>query len=161
MADFDVNKLSRAEQIISVSAIVLLIFSFFKWYSVDFGTDDLDIPGVPTSASANGWDVTLGWLAVIIGLVMLAQILASKLGGMDMPDLGSVTWGQVHLALGGLAFVFVLIKLIDVPDGVDRKIGLFVSLVAAAGLAVGGYLKFQEEKGGISRAPGTGPGPTV
>jgi hypothetical protein len=161
MADFDVNKLSRGEQIIGVSAIVLFIFSFFSWYSVDFG-GGVDIPGVDTTASANGWDVTLGWLAVIIGLVMLAQILASKFGNVNMPDLGSVTWGQVHLGLGAIALLFLIIKLIDVPDGVDRKIGLFVSLVAAAGLAVGGYLKFQEEKGGITRAPGgPGPGPTA
>ena len=153
----DINKLSKSEQIISVSAIVLLIFSFFSWYSVDLG-GDLDIPGVDTSYSANGWDVTLGWMAVILGLVMLGQILASKFGNMDMPDLGSVSWGQVHLGLGALAFLFLIIKLIDVPDGVDRKIGLFVSLIAAAGLAVGGYLKFQEDKGGVTRAPG-GPGP--
>jgi hypothetical protein len=144
----DINKLSRGEQVIAVSGIVLVIFSFFKWYSVDFGGGEVggvEIPGV--SASANGWDRTLGLFAAIIAIVMVAQVLASKLGGMNMPDLGNVTWGQVHLGLGVLSLVFVIICFID-NDETDRQFGLFVSLVAAAGLAVGGWLKFQEEKAG-------------
>jgi hypothetical protein len=150
----DISKLSRGEQLISVSGIVLFIFSFFKWYGVDFGggsVGDIDIPGV--SVSVNGWDTTLGLLAAIIALVMVAQVLASKLGGMNMPDLGSVTWGQVHLGLGALALLFLVIRLIDAGDGIDRKLGLFVSFVAAVGLAVGGYLKFQEEKAGGGAMP--------
>jgi predicted cation transporter len=150
----DISKLSRGEQVIGVSGIVLFIFSFFKWYELDFGggsSGGLDIPGI--SVSASGWDTTLGLLAAIIAIVMVAQVVASKLGGMNMPDLGSVTWGQVHLGLGALALLFLIIRLIDAGDGLDRKIGLFVSFVAAAGLAVGGYLKFQEEKAGGGAVP--------
>ncbi len=147
----DINKLSRGEQIIGVSGIVLFIFSFFKWYGVDIGggkVGGVDIPGF--SASANGWDTTLGLFAAIIALIMVAQIAATKFGGVKMPDLGSITWGQVHLGLGGLALLCMVIRLIDAGDGVGRKFGLFVSFVAAIGLAAGGYLKFQEEKSGGS-----------
>lgn len=144
----DINKLTRGEQVISVSAIVLIIFSFIKWYGIDVGGGEVggvEIPGA--SFSANGWDRTLGMFAVIFAIVMLAQILASKFGNVNMPDLGSVTWGQVHLGLGAAAAVFVIICFFD-DGGADKKFGLFVSIVAALGLAVGGYLKFQEEKSG-------------
>ena len=149
----DINKLSRGEQVISVSGIVLFIFSFFKWYgvgggSVDVGGLDIDVP----SASISGWDRTLGLLAALIAIVMVAQVVAAKLGGMNMPDLGKITWGQVHLALGGLALLFLIICFFD-NKGTDRKFGLFISLVAAAGLAVGGFLKFQEEKAGGTAMP--------
>ena len=157
MADFDVSKLSRADQIIGVSAIVLFVFSFFDWFAVDLG------PGLGSSGG-NAWDFTLCWLAVIIGLVMLVQIVLAKFSSVDMPNLGGVTWGQIHMVLGIVAFAFVLIKLISGVDtgpldiDIKRKIGIFVGLIAAAGLAVGGYLKMQEEKG-AAPASGAGPGP--
>ncbi len=62
---------------------------------------------------------------------------------MDLPDrLGSVGWGVVHLAGGAVAFVFILIKWLSNTD--YTAFGLYVSLVAAAGLAVGGYLMAKE-----------------
>jgi hypothetical protein len=148
----DISKLSRGEQIICLGGILLLVFSFFNWYKLDTG--GVDVPG----SGANGWDFTLGWLAVVIGIIMVAQIAASKFGGMNMPDLGSVTWGQVHLGLGVVALLFLIIRLIDVPEAfggadVDRAFGLFVSFVGAVGLAIGGYLKFQEEKVGGGAVP--------
>lgn len=145
----DLTKLTRGDQVISVSAIVLFIFSFFDWFGVDLG---------PYSAGGNAWDFTLCWFAVILGLAMLAQVLLTKLGGVKLPDLGNITWGQVLCGLGALAFVLVLIKMIVGVDtegfdiDIDRKIGIFVGLIATAGLAVGGYLKMQEGKAG---APGT------
>lgn len=145
----DLTKLTRGDQVISVSAIVLFIFSFFDWFGYDAG---------PYSIGGNAWDFTLCWFAVIFGLAMLAQVLLDKLGGVKFPDLGNITWGQVLCGLGALAFVFVLIKMIAGVDtegfdvDIDRKIGIFVGLVATAGLAAGGYLKMQEGKAG---APST------
>ncbi|MEX0664061.1 MAG: hypothetical protein WD598_04735 [Acidimicrobiia bacterium] len=150
----DIKKLSRGEQLICVSGIVLLIFSFFKWYKVD---DAIDTQGF--DPGINGWDTTLGWLAVLVGIVMVGQILASKFGNMNVDAPGSVTWGQIHLGLGVVALLFLTIRLIDVPgafgfdEAFDRAIGLFVSFVAAVGLALGGYLKFQEEKAGGGAVP--------
>jgi len=154
----DIGKLSRGEQIIGVSGIALFIFSFFKWYKLDTGGQEvpegLSVPGI------SGFDTTLGMLAAIIALVMVAQIAATKLGGVKMPDLGSVTWGQVHLGLGALALLCVVIRLIDTPGigGFNRTIWLIISAIAAVGLAGGGYLKFQEEKSGSGGMPPRPPG---
>ncbi len=142
----DLKKLSRAEQIICASGIVLFILSFFNWYKVDS-----DIPGAG-DFGISGFDTTLGMFAAIIALVMVGVIAASKFGNVKLPDVGSLTWGQIHLGLGALALLFVVIRLIDVPAAFayDRSIWLIVATVAAIGLAGGGYLKMQEEKAGGS-----------
>ena len=141
MAEMDLKKLSRGELIVAASGILLLIFSFFDWFSLKVG-------GVKV-AGANAWDVTLAWFAVVIGIVMAAQVIAEKLGGMSL-KLGSIGWGQVHLVLGAVAFLLVLIKLIAGVDVVTsflgratgyssgRSIGVFLGLVASAGLAFRG-----------------------
>jgi hypothetical protein len=154
LAGFDVNKLSNGDKVIGVSGIALLIFSFFKWYGYDLGNGNR-VLGLG-DVSWGAWHFTLTLLAVLIGIVMVV-IVAMKAADMKLPDVGSVTWGQVLLGLGAVAFAFCLIKLITGPGGdtagvVDktRKIGAFLGTLASAGLAAGGFLKFQEEKAGTT-----------
>jgi hypothetical protein len=131
----------------------LLVFSFFDWFSAEFQGETID--------SGNAWDFTLPLLAVLIGIAMVV-IVALRAFGVQLPD--SAPWGTILLAMGIVVFAFVLIKLIagvDVDAGpfdvdVKRKFGIFIGTVAAAGLAVGGYLKFQEERGA---SPATPPSP--
>jgi hypothetical protein len=133
----DLKKLSTGEWVTAASGIVLLIFSFFHWYSYDFG---------PFSVSRNGWQspgALWGILAVLLGVVLAAHVLVGKLGGVELPErLGRVGWGVMHLAGGALAFVFMLIKLINHSS--DTAFGFYVSLIAAVGLGVGGYLMAKE-----------------
>ena len=55
----------------------------------------------------------------------------------------------VTIALGALATIFVLIRLIDVPDRFlpadGRGIGIWISLVAALAVIVAGLLQAAEE----------------
>lgn len=137
----DLNKLSTSDKVIAGSAIALLIFSFLPWFTVDFGFG--------ASASANGWEWFLwGILPVLLGLVMLAQVAISAFSPeTKLPDL-PITWGQVHLGAGVIAAVLVVLKLLIGEDFADRDFGIFLSALAAVGLAVGGFLRFQEEKSG-------------
>jgi hypothetical protein len=61
----------------------------------------------------------------------------------------SVPESLVVLALGALATVFVLIRVISIPDSVlpadGRGIGLWISLLAALGVIAGGLLRAAEE----------------
>jgi len=96
-------------------------------------------------------------------------IVALKAFDVKLPDLGGTSWGTVLLVMGAVAFAFVLIKLIAGPNVPDiagygdgtRKFGIFVGLIATAGLAVGGYLEFQADKAGSPGAPPSAPPPTV
>ena len=141
----DLKKLTPGETTTAVSGVVLLIFSFFHWYSVDLGPFG--------SVSRNGWqspDAFWSVIAILIGIVLAAHVIVEKVGGVELPErLGSVGWGIVHLAGGVIAFLFILIKWLSNTD--FTAFGLYVSLIAAAGLAVGGYL-MAKERGDL---PGT------
>ena len=60
-----------------------------------------------------------------------------------MPD------GLVIIALGGLATVLVLVRVISIPDAVlpadSRGIGLWISLIASLGIVAGGLLRATED----------------
>jgi len=148
----DLKKLTTGEWVTAVSGVLLLIFSFFHWYSVDIG---------PFSVSRNGWqspDAFWSVVAILIGIVLAAHVIVNKLAGVDMPErMGSVGWGVVHLAGGVIAFVFILIKWLSNTDFVS--FGLYASLVCALGLAVGGYL-MARERGELPQALGGAGGAT-
>jgi amino acid transporter len=146
----DLSKLSKGDQVIGISGIALLIFSFFSWLGVKAGSGSFSAEGTKSA-----WGFTLTLIAVLIGIAIVA-VVALKAAGVDIPKPGSFTWGQVLLVAAAVVFLFVLIKLITgvsgVPDvpGVSktRKIGIFLGLIASAGLVAGAYLNFQGEKSG-------------
>jgi hypothetical protein len=141
----DINRLNTGEKVIGVSGILLLIFSFFPWLGFSYG-------GFSQSDSA--WSFTLCWLAVVIGILMAGLVIA-KAAGADVPELGNVKWAHILLGAAIVVFVFILIKLIVGPSthgvslagtGVskDRKIGIFLGLLASIGLVAGAYLNAKE-----------------
>jgi hypothetical protein len=167
----DINRLNTGEKVIGVSGILLFVFSFFPWLGFSSG---------PFSASKSAWTFTLCWIAVVLGVLMAGYVIA-KAVGMDIPELGNVRWAHILLGVAVVAFVFILIKVIVGPStggvslagtGVskDRKIGIFLGLIASAGLVAGAYLNAKETgdlpgtlggaKGGAAPPPPPGP-PTL
>ena len=80
--------------------------------------------------------------------VVLAGLVIAKAAGVEVPELGNVKWAHILLGGGVLVFLFILIKLIVGPStgGVDiggigvskeRKIGIFLGLLASIGLVAG------------------------
>ncbi|MEX2294474.1 MAG: hypothetical protein WD691_11855 [Acidimicrobiales bacterium] len=137
----DLNKLNTADKVIAGSGILLFIAYFLPWFKVDFGS-------FGGSVSASGSDVGFLWatLPMLLGLIAAGTVIATKLFDVKMPDL-PIPLGQALLADGAIAAVLVVLKLIigeDPTSIVDRAFGLFVAAIAAIGLAVGGFLKFQE-----------------
>jgi hypothetical protein len=155
----DLKKLTPGEITTVASGVVLLVVSFFHWYSVDFG--------VLGSVSRNGWQSPGAFwsiVAILIGIVLAAHVIVEKLNGIDLPErLGSIGWGGVHLAGGAIAFLFLIIKVINHTS--NSAIGLWLGLLCGAGLAVGGYLMAKEagelpqQLGGGSPGGGTTPPP--
>jgi polyferredoxin len=134
----DLNKLSPGEKIIAGSGVALVIFSFLPWFGLGGG-------------SHSAWSNPLSSFGVLIGIVMLAQIAIARFTTAKLPK-PPVPWGQVHLILGVLAFALILLQAI-IGDKVgalgfsvtlDRKFGLFLGLLAAAGLAYGGFMRSKE-----------------
>jgi hypothetical protein len=123
-----------------VSALVLTISSFTDWYagSESGGTFTLSVIGWHTGA--------LGKLVFFIGLAVLA-LFALREAGIELP--ASVPESLIVLALGSLATIFVLIRLISIPDtflpASGRGIGIWISLISAVAVIVAGLVRASEE----------------
>jgi hypothetical protein len=167
----DVDRLSTGEKIAGISAILLFIFMFFDWFSVDVSTS---AGGFTVSGSAGGsaWDA----LDVIPVFLMLAIIAAVGVAVVRLTDAlfePSFSLNAVVAALGGLAVILILYRIINTPDAgsapgvsvdVSPTIGIFLGLIAAAGIAYGGYRAMQEEGASFAdvgdRLSSGGRGPT-
>lgn len=152
----DLSKLTTSDKIIAGSGILLFIAYFLPWFKVD---------GFGDSVSWSGGDVGFLWstLPMLIGLLLTGVVVASKMFDVKLPDL-PVPWGQAYLGLGVLAALLVLIKLLIGEEvlgfDLDRGFGLFVAAIAAIGLAVGGFLKYQAGEDAAPTAGGdTGTAP--
>jgi len=121
-----------------VAALVLALSSFMGWYSGS---------GAGIKLSVIGWNTgILGKLVFFLGLAVLVLVIVREVG-FELPP--SVPESLVILALGVLATVFVIIRVISIPDAVlpadGRGIGIWISLVAALAVIGGGLLRAMEE----------------
>jgi len=127
------------ERLAWIAGLVLTISAFTDWYS---GTqaDGLTL-------SVTGWHTgALGKLVFFIGLATLI-LEALREAVIELPS--AVPESLVLIALGALATIFVLIRLISIPDTffgtAGRGIGIFISLAAAVLLIGAGLLRAAEE----------------
>jgi hypothetical protein len=149
--------LSRGEKIAGVAGVALILVMFiFDWYAVEVGGTAVPDSGV------NAWGA-YGFIDIVLFITALAAIglvvLAASDSDVGLPVAGSA----IVCALGILAVILILFRIIDKPGGdveaigvisgalggpetsVVLKIGVFLGLISAAGIAVGGYLGMQEE----------------
>jgi hypothetical protein len=129
---------AAGERLTWLSGLVLLLSSLMGWY-VGSG-DGLTI-------SVIGWHTgVLGKLVFFVGLAVLA-LVALRQAGVELP--AAVPESLVVIGLGAVATIFVLIRLISIPEHFlpadGRGIGIWISLVAALAVIVAGLLEAAEE----------------
>jgi hypothetical protein len=129
---------AAGDRVTWVAGLVLMLSSFMGWYSGS---------GLGVKLAVIGWHTgTLGKLVFFIGLAIVV-LVALRAYGFDLPS--SIPESLVVLGLGAVATVFVLIRVISIPDAVlpadSRGIGLWIALVAALGVIAGGLLRAAED----------------
>ena len=127
------------ERLAWIAGLVLAISAFTDWYAGS-QADGLTL-------SVTGWHTgALGKLVFFAGLATLI-LEALREAGIELP--ATVPESLVLIALGSLATIFVLIRLISIPDTffatAGRGIGIFISLIAAIALIAAGLLRAAEE----------------
>jgi hypothetical protein len=138
----DFSKLSKNDRIVAGGGAVLFIASFLPWFGISI---------LGESATGNGWDVGFLWggLPALLGLAV-AAVVVLRASGTELPTL-PVSWPQAILGASALAALLVVLKLLigheEVGIDFDREWGLFVAAIAAVALAVGSFLKYQEDGG--------------
>ena len=149
----DTSRISFGEMVAGVSGLVLFIVMFLPWYQVE-----IDASFGSTSYSA--WEA-FGFIDVLLMLVVLVAVgMAVARAAGAMPAQLPAPPGMIVAAAGAFALLLIIFRLISIPgpdidiDGVDfdRQIGIFLGLLAAAGITFGGYTAMNE------RTSGTGPG---
>ena len=129
---------SPGEGLAWLGGLVLALSSFMSWYTFD--------ADVGFTVSITGWHTgLLGKLVFFVGLAVLA-FLGLRASGVELPP--SVPGGMVVAALGLLATILVLIRVISIPDDFSpagRSIGLWISLLAGLLLIAAGLLRSAEE----------------
>jgi hypothetical protein len=140
----DAERLSAGEKIAGVSGLLLFLFMFFDWFSVDGGG------GFFTVDVGNAWQA----LDVIPIFLMIAIVAAVGMAVIRLTDAllePAIPVSAVVAVLGAVAFLLVLYRIVNPPDagfeGIDVSpaLGIFLGLIAAAGIAYGGYRAMQEE----------------
>jgi hypothetical protein len=126
------------ERLTWLAGLVLMLSSLMGWY---VGS------GQGLTISVIGWHTgVLGKLVFFIGLAVLA-LVGLRLAGIEPP--ASVPESLIVIALGALATIFVLIRLISIPEQFlpadGRGIGIWISLLSAIGVIVAGLLEAAEE----------------
>ncbi|HEU4706345.1 MAG TPA: hypothetical protein VFS64_04065 [Solirubrobacterales bacterium] len=141
----DVDRLSTGEKIAGVSAILLFIFMFLDWFTVSASNGFVSV-----SVGGSAWDA-LDVIPIILMVAIVAAVGVAVVRLTDAVFEPSISANAVVAVLGIVSVLLILYRIISPPDSgfsgvsVDPAVGIFLGLVAAAGIAYGGYRAMQEE----------------
>jgi hypothetical protein len=129
--------LGLSDNLALTAGLVLAISAFTGWYTGPSG-------GV--TVSITGWHTgTLGKLVFFLGLAVLIVVLLREIG-IELP--AAAPESLVTIALGAVATIFVLIRIVSIPDDfffAGRGVGIWISLIAGIGVIAAGLLQVSEE----------------
>lgn len=175
----DVARLGRGELIAAVSGLALFILLFLPWFGVggDVGeafeqsrefAEGLGFATPDADANFNAWE-SFDLIDLVLAVTAIVAVGAGVAGAAARAVALPVAASAITAGLGILSTLLVLYRVLDPADDASRKFGLFLGLVAAAGIAVGGWLAMQEEGTSFGEAarqagdrlggPGEGPPP--
>lgn len=117
--------------------LLLAVSSLTGWYSGE---------GNGTTVSVIGWHTgTIGKVVLFLGLAAVLLVVLREVG-VSMP--ASVPESLVTIAIGAVATVLVLVRIISIPDDfffASRGAGIWISLACAVGVILAGLLEASEE----------------
>ena len=124
---FDPSQVSTGTWVALGSAVLLVIAPFLDY--TDFGGD--------------GWSINSIKVVVLLAIAAIVVIgIQVFTGGAQLP----LTPALLVAGCGGAALAIMLVHLIDFLDNLGLlAAGFWLTLLGAIGLAIGGYLKMQQE----------------
>jgi hypothetical protein len=142
-------RLRQGALIAAASASALLIVMFtMAWFGVD------EIPGrtparMPLAHAVNAWHALslVRWLMLVTIAVAIGSVL---LHGSQRTHGAKTDTGAVVGGLGAVTAAVLIVRvLIDLPSPnsvVDQKLGAYLGILCAVGIALGGYEQMLEER---------------
>jgi hypothetical protein len=166
--------MSLGQAIAAISAVALVVSLFLAWGGSSVDIPETEIPGalpsgqqgVPpdlqqaaeqaqqaaeqaqedaqSASEVSGWESqnTLDiYLAILAGLVLIGAVLVITGSPEGLPFAPAAA----TFLLGVIGTILTAYVLIDVPEGVERKIGIYVATAAVIGVTIGSYLQLRDE----------------
>jgi hypothetical protein len=140
------SKLGRNDWLVIGGMLLLFVALFMPWFRSEVVEDLMDQMAKQlggdlgdTDTDVSGWHYALGWLAWLLTAAAAAIVLLMVVD-VELP----LPQGLSVLALGGVAFVLVLVRMLDAPTFMDRACGILIGLLGTALVAFGGFLKNAE-----------------
>lgn len=129
------KRVGQGRLIAGLGGLLLFAFLFLPWFSAG-------------GANESGWE---GQSSTDIYMLITAMVaVAAALPGTRAVLAPGVTMSGAATLLGGVATVLLIwLSFIDVPSGEGREVGIFLALVAAIVITVGGFMASGEPE----RAP--------
>jgi len=128
---------SLGGRLVFLFGLLLALSTLTGWYSG---------AGSGYTISVIGWNTgTIGKVVLFLGLAAVLLIALREVG-VQLP--ASVPESLVAIAIGSVATILVLVRVISIPDQfffASRGIGIWISLACAVGIIVGGLLEASEE----------------
>lgn len=143
------DRLSTGEKIAGGSAVLLFIFMFFDWFKVEVsGGEGL----FSLSVGGSAWEA-FSYIDLFLLLTIIVAVAVAVIRLSDALVEPPVSLNAVAAVLGGISVLLILYRIIDPPGdtgglsgvSIDPALGAFLGLIAAVGIAYGGYRAMQEE----------------
>jgi len=146
------DKLSPGEKIAGGSAIALFVFMFFNWFGAEVSGVG-GFSGTVSGEAGNAWD-TLDFIPIVLLVTVIAALVMAGLRLADSAYEPPVPMSTIVTVLGVISVLLVLFRIVVPPTfasfggvSVDAtlSVGIFLGLIAAGGIAYGGYSTMREE----------------
>jgi hypothetical protein len=142
------DRLNRGDAIALVAAIALFVFIFLGWYGSEISGQAGRIDfGDGAGAGGSAW-ATLSVISFVLMLTIAVTVGAALLALTGSGWKPAIPASAVVTVLGGLSFLLILFRIVFPPDfgtlggiavNATLELGIFLGLIAAAGVAYGGY----------------------
>jgi hypothetical protein len=125
----NLDDITPGQALAAVGALVIAVAAFLPWFTASVSFGPISVGG----GTATGLDDGLGIVTLLVGLSTVGVAALD-----DWPDTGAVVaagGGTVTVALG-------VYKFIQFGDGVDPRVGLYLTLLGGVIAAAGGVLGY-------------------
>lgn len=150
------GSMSQGQIVALVSAVALVVSLFLAWGGasgdVAAAPEGVELPPaaadfaeqVQDAAEVNGWESqnTLDLYLAIVAALVLGNAFMTISGN---PDGLPFAPAAATFLLGVIGTILTVYVLLDLPEGADPKIGLFIAIAAVLGVAIGSFLQMREE----------------
>lgn len=125
----DLRRLGVGEWLAAASGVALLVSLFLPWYE----------------PSASGWE-SLAAIDVLLAFVAASGVLLAIVTAMQRVPAVPVALSALVTLAGAFGVVLVLLRLLDLPDGVaGRDWAIWLGLAGAVGIIAGALLAMRDE----------------